>query len=63
MAMHALSLEHLIKNAAQMPHRIHPVPEEIDRQVARLKLDALGLKIDRLTPEQEAYLATGPEAN
>ena len=63
MAMHALSLEHLIKNAAEMPHRIHPVPEEIDRQVARLKLDALGLKIDRLTPEQEAYLATGPEAN
>ena len=63
MAMHALSLEHLTKNAAEMPPCIHPVPEEIDRQVARLKLDALGLKIDRLTPEQEVYLATGPEAN
>lgn len=63
MAMHALSLEHLSRQAAEMPNRIHPVPEEIDRQVARLKLDALGLKIDRLTPEQEAYLATGPEAN
>jgi adenosylhomocysteinase len=63
LAIHALSLEYLSKNSPEMPHRIHPVPEEIDRQVARLKLEALGLKIDRLTPEQEAYLATRPEAN
>jgi adenosylhomocysteinase len=63
LAIHSLSLEFLSRNHTEMPHRIHPVPEEIDRQVARLKLEALGLKIDRLTPEQEAYLATRPEAN
>jgi adenosylhomocysteinase len=35
---------------------VHPVPREIDREVARLKLDAIGIGIDRLTPEQERYL-------
>jgi len=63
LANHALSLEYLSKNYTNMQHRAHSVPEEIDRQVARLKLEALGLKIDRLTPEQEAYLASWPEAN
>lgn len=63
LANHALSLEYLSKNYTTMQHRAHAVPEEIDRQVARLKLEALGLKIDRLTPEQEAYLASWPEAN
>ncbi len=63
LANHALALEYLSKNYTTMQHRAHAVPEEIDRQVARLKLEALGLKIDRLTPEQEAYLASWPEAN
>jgi adenosylhomocysteinase len=33
------------------------VPEELDKQVAKMKLEAMGVRIDRLTPEQEAYLA------
>jgi adenosylhomocysteinase len=36
------------------------VPEELDRQVARLKLEAMGVKLDRLTPDQEAWIATWP---
>lgn len=63
LANHALALEYLTKHHLQLEHRVHPVPEEIDRQVARLKLDSLGMKIDRLTPEQEAYLASWTEAN
>jgi adenosylhomocysteinase len=35
---------------------VHRLPPEIDEEVARMKLDALGLRIDRLTPEQEAFL-------
>jgi len=39
------------------------VPEELDRQVARLKLEAMGVKIDRLSIEQEQYLAGWSEGN
>jgi len=37
---------------------VHRVPEAIDREIARLKLAAMGIEIDRLTPEQERYLAS-----
>jgi S-adenosylhomocysteine hydrolase len=37
---------------------VYPVPEALDREVARLKLASLGVRIDALTPEQEAYLAS-----
>lgn len=40
---------------------MHPVPAEIDRQVARLKLQTLGIRIDALTPEQERYLKSWTE--
>jgi adenosylhomocysteinase len=60
-ANQALSLEYLVKNAAQLERKVYPVPEAIDKSVARLKLEAMGLKIDRLTPEQETYLATWSE--
>ena len=40
---------------------VYPVPEEIDREIARLKLEAMGVRIDRLTPEQERYLASWEE--
>ncbi|RKX56007.1 MAG: hypothetical protein DRP29_10010, partial [Thermodesulfobacteriota bacterium] len=39
----------------------YPVPEEIDKEVARLKLNAMGIKIDTLTPEQEKYLSSWEE--
>jgi adenosylhomocysteinase len=52
----ALCLEHLVKNGADLDARVHGVPEEIDREVARLKLESLGVEIDALTEEQRRYL-------
>jgi len=57
----ALSVEYLVKHGAELENKVYPVPPDIDKNVARLKLEAMGLKIDRLTPEQEAYLATWSE--
>ncbi|MBV9341175.1 MAG: adenosylhomocysteinase [Acidobacteria bacterium] len=53
----ALSVEYMVKNHAQLEKIVYRVPEELDRRVARLKLESMGVKIDRLTPEQEEYLA------
>ena len=55
-ANQALSCEHLAKLAERLPIRVHPVPEEIDLEVARLKLAAKGVVIDVLTDEQREYL-------
>ena len=60
-ANQALSVEYLVKSTGQLENKVYPVPEAIDKNVARLKLDSMGLKIDRLTPEQEAYLASWSE--
>jgi adenosylhomocysteinase len=53
----ALSCEFMVKNHATLEKRVYKVPEEIDKRVAKLKLESMGIKIDRLTPEQEEYLA------
>jgi adenosylhomocysteinase len=55
-AAEALSVEHLVKNGAALEPRVHAVPEGIDREVARLKLEALGIHIDTLTNAQRKYL-------
>ncbi len=60
-ANQALSVEHVIKNHASLEKKVYSVPEAIDKEVARLKLDAMGTKIDRLTVEQEKYLASWSE--
>jgi adenosylhomocysteinase len=60
-ANQSLSVEYLAKNAATLPKDVFVVPKEIDAQVARLKLAAMGLAIDALTPEQVAYLAEWSE--
>ena len=60
-ANQALSVEYLIKHAAQLSPKVYSVPVEIDKNVARLKLDSLGVTIDKLTPEQEEYLASWAE--
>jgi adenosylhomocysteinase len=60
-ANQALSVEYMVKNADKLEKRVYSVPEEIDRQIARLKLDAMGVKIDKLTPEQEKYLNSWEE--
>ena len=60
-ANQALCLEHLVKNRGRFKPDVYPVPAEIDKQVARLKLDAMGIEIDTLTAEQEQYLSAWQE--
>ena len=60
-ANQALSAEYMVKNAKKLEKKVYPVPEEIDKEIARLKLKAMGVKIDRLTPAQEKYLASWEE--
>ena len=54
----ALSTRFLVETAAQLSPEVHPVPAGIDQRVARLKLQALGLEIDQLAPDQLAYQRT-----
>jgi adenosylhomocysteinase len=60
-ANQALSLEYAVQNAPELERRVYPVPEPIDREIARLKLATMGLTIDELTEEQERYLASWQE--
>jgi len=57
-ANQALCVEHLARHGAQLEPRVHPVPPDIDREVARLKLEALGVRIDELTQAQRRYLTS-----
>jgi adenosylhomocysteinase len=60
-ANQALSCEYLVKNYQSLEKKVFPVPAELDKRVARLKLEAMSIKIDKLTPEQEEYLASWSE--
>jgi len=60
-ANQALSVEHLLKASSKLERKVYPVPEAIDREIARLKLESMGIRVDRLTPEQERYLASWSE--
>jgi adenosylhomocysteinase len=60
-ANQALCAEYMVKNRGKLEIRVHPVPEEIDKEVARLKLKAMGVGIDSLTAEQRKYLASWQE--
>jgi len=60
-ANQALSVEHLLKHAKELERQVYPVPEAIDRQVARLKLDSMGVQVDKLSAEQEHYLSSWQE--
>lgn len=55
-SIQALCLEYLAKHGGSLAAGLYPVPESIDDHVARVKLDSMGLKIDKLTAEQEAYI-------
>jgi adenosylhomocysteinase len=57
-ANQALSAEYLAKNHRQLEKKVYPVPNEIDREIARMKLDSMGIQIDQLTDEQEHYLTS-----
>jgi adenosylhomocysteinase len=60
-ANQALCLEYLVKNKGKLEPKVYVAPEEIDLEVARLKLESMGVKIDKLTPEQERYLNSWEE--
>jgi adenosylhomocysteinase len=60
-ANQALSAEYLVANAATLERHVYPVPEDIDKEIARLKLETMGVAIDHLTEEQEKYLASWDE--
>ena len=57
-ANQALAAAYLAEHGRTLEPRVYSVPEEIDREIARLKLQAMGIEIDRLTPEQERYLTS-----
>jgi adenosylhomocysteinase len=60
-ANQALAAEHMVKNHATLEKKVYSVPEALDKQVAKMKLEAMGVKIDRLTVEQEHYLSSWSE--
>jgi len=60
-ANQALSTEYAIQHAASLEKKVYPVPTEIDEEIARLKLETMGVAIDRLTEEQAKYLASWDE--
>ncbi len=60
-ANQALSAEYVVANADKLEPRVYEVPDEIDREIARLKLESMGIEIDTLTEEQARYLASWDE--
>jgi len=60
-ANQALAAEYMVKHHAELQDRVYPVPEEIDREIARLKLEAMRVSIDRPTAEQERYMSSWEE--
>jgi adenosylhomocysteinase len=57
-ANQALSVEYLVKRRGELKPGVHTLPEEVDTEIAGLKLKALGIAIDTLTPEQSEYLSS-----
>src|SRR5512133_1613057 len=57
-ANQALSAEYMLKNAAKLEKKVYGVPDAIDREIARLKLEAMRVNIDTLTTQQVAYLGS-----
>src|SRR5436305_2088568 len=53
----ALSVEYMVKSYKTLEKKVYKVPDDLDKRVAKLKLESVGIKIDKLTPEQEEYLA------
>jgi adenosylhomocysteinase len=60
-ANQALGIEYLVKEGSALLPQVYPVPQELDREIARLKLSAMGLQIDTLTAQQEEYLSSWEE--
>ena len=60
-ANQALATEYAVQNAGSLEARVYPVPTEIDEEIARLKLETMGIDIDSLSEEQAKYLASWDE--
>jgi len=60
-ANQALAAEYLVQHAKELKNQVYPVPEHLDGQIARLKLESMGIQADKLTPDQEHYLASWQE--
>ena len=60
-ANQAVSAEYMIQHAKELKNQVYAVPEHLDQQIAKLKLDSMGFQIDKLTAEQEHYLASWSE--
>ena len=55
-ANQAMACEYLVKNKGSLEPGLHSIPEAVDKEIARLKLIAMGIEVDSLTPEQEIYI-------
>ena len=60
-ANQALAAEYMLQNAKTLERKVYSVPENIDRNIAKLKLESMGIQVDKLTSEQEQYLASWDE--
>lgn len=60
-ANQALAAEYMVKHASELENKVYSVPVEIDAKIARIKLAAMGMRIDKLTPEQNKYLNSWEE--
>ncbi len=57
-ANQALSAEFIVQKSQTLKKKVYPVPEKIDKQIAKLKLKSMGVEIDNLTSEQKKYLVS-----
>jgi adenosylhomocysteinase len=60
-ANQSLSAEYMFQNHERLDRRVYDVPKDIDKEIARLKLASMGIRVDQLTKEQEHYLASWQE--
>ncbi len=60
-ANQALAAEYIVKHASRLERKVYPVPDDIDREIARLKLYSMGVRLDKLTDEQTKYIASWQE--
>jgi adenosylhomocysteinase len=60
-ANQALCAEYMARHASKLENKVYDVPDDIDAEVARLKLKAMGIEIDTLTEEQQRYLTSWEE--
>jgi adenosylhomocysteinase len=60
-ANQALGSVYMLNSGKNLENKVYSIPEEIDREIARFKLESMGVKIDILTPEQETYLNSWEE--